>query len=92
MELRVPFVLVRRGCSGDVFPPEPRFPGRLAPGLGLGADRAVLYSESLISAPANSSASSELTPSKPAKRLLILGGLRTGALPFDNGPSSLSPA
>lgn len=60
-------------------PTELRLPARLGPGLGLGAESAVRYSESLRSASINSSTSSELFPSKPANKLLIRGGLRIGA-------------
>jgi hypothetical protein len=72
-------------------PTELRLAARLMLGLGFGADRAVRYSASLISASMNSSISSELFPSKPANKLLIRGGLRMGALWCDSGPSSLFP-
>ena len=58
--------------------------------LGLGADSAVLKSLSLRSPSAKSSASSELTFSKPANKLLMRGG-RLSPLSVERGPSSLLP-
>lgn len=78
MELRPELCRGKTGCcSGEVVPapPEPRLPER----LGLGAESAVLNSESLMSASANSSASSELAPSNPANKLLMRCGRLIGA-------------
>ncbi len=71
-------------------PKEPRLLDRFVVGKGRGADRAVLYSESLASGSWNSSASSELAESNPAKRLLLRCG-RFIAEPSkaDKGPLSL---
>ncbi len=71
---RPPLILRDIGRSTEL-----RLPPR-APAAGLGADRAVRNSLSLASPSINSSASSELPPSKPANKLLIRGGLRIGAL------------
>jgi hypothetical protein len=74
-----------------VVPVELRLPKRLEMDLGRGADNAVRYSKSLKSASPKSSASSELPPSNPAKRLLKRGGRFIGALWLERGPSSLPP-
>jgi hypothetical protein len=77
----------------DVGPEEKRLLALFTVDCGLGAERAVwyLYSLSLKSASAKSSASSELALSKPANRLLTRWGLRRDPLSFVKGPSSLFP-
>jgi hypothetical protein len=80
------------GEAGTVLV-EPRFPGPLAvTDGGRGAESAVRYSESLRSPSPNSSPSSELAVSNPAKRLLKRCGRRIGAdLSEESGPLSLFP-